>query len=146
MPKSTLFIPELDYALRYWEERNQIAENFFQLTLRGKKIDESIYQKPFIGSEVDDKRNLRRSIENFRNLRTCVERNLEFNSMQFLPRVPKKERDVYTSLNFTRGDILRNISFFPYLLGEWLKFKKAYILQGSGVILYWTHFFTHESC
>jgi hypothetical protein len=67
-------------------------------------------------------------------LRTCVEKNLEFSSEQFLPRVPKEKREIYTQLNFLRKDILRNISIFPYFLEEWLQFKKAYILYGSGVI------------
>ena len=134
MPKSTLFIPELEYALRYWEERNQIAESLFQLTQKGKKIDESAYKKPLHGSELDNQGNLRKAIKDFKNLRTCLEKKISFCPIEFLPNVPWSKKKVYSKLNFVRRDIIRNIASFPYFLGEWLQYKKTYILQGSGII------------
>ncbi len=135
MKKSTLFLNELEVALRYWEEMNLVSEIFFDLSIKGDPILEHYkYEKPLVGTELDEKKYLARSVKDFKNFRKCVESKIEFDPSKFLPRVSKSEREILDQINFMRAGISRMISSYPYFLCNWLKYKKVYVLPSPDTI------------
>lgn len=128
-----LYLPELENALRFWEDTNLIAEATFQLGL-GQYEPFATDFKPLIGTEIDQRSFLRRSVKNYMSLRVGLENGIEITDDQFLPRVPSMSRGVYSPVEIMRGLTHRNISFFPYFLTRWMKTKKVFQLSDSEII------------
>ncbi len=133
MAKGTLFLPELEIALKYWEQVNFVAGNFFE-TLHSNPQKVPNYKKPLIGSELNEDKYFGRSIKDFKNFRKCIESGIEIDPAKFLPRVPTVERENLDQTAFLRCGIARTIAWYPYFLCNWLKYKRAYIIPSSEII------------
>jgi hypothetical protein len=132
MPKSTLFLPELEHTLQYWEDMNLIAGIFFELSIKKDPIlRRHKYEKPMLGTELDSDKKLSRSIKNYKNMRRSIENHIEFDPALYMPRIPTDSRETLDSVNFMRSGGIRSMTAFPYFLQSWLKYKRVYALTSQ---------------
>lgn len=121
----------LETMLRLWEDANIFGEFTFRSYLKAGSLLGKLKTQP--GSEVSIKADmLFRSILNFKNLRTLLERDDEMiNSYAFLPRVPKSLRAEIGDDRELFGEKvdMGGVLLFPIFIAKWVLGKKVFCIK-----------------
>jgi len=153
-----ILLTRLGQLLRYWEDENYCAKMHFSVTEKfGRKYGTISTRKrnilpPEIGTELSEADELAREIPNYKSLRQHLENGTDFDPASFLPRVPKKFRNNFTSsveyLEILSGsNPTQGLLLFPVFIKEWLKGKKVCEVANPDKIelvdLFRENFFSH---
>lgn len=135
---SQLFIAEpLNQLLSFWEDANLISELSFQHGLMLKKAG-SLKEEDqrdvvaLIGSEINLMGYLAKAIPDYPLLRKVMSGGTHIHPTNFLPKVPKHFRDVFSnSTEFMDWFLMRGVGVIPFYLLKWIETRRACIVEDS---------------
>ncbi len=135
---SQLFIAEpLNQLLNFWEDANLISDLSFQHGLMLKKaggLNEEDRRDvvALIGSEINLMGYLARAIPDYSKLRKVMSGGTYIHPTNFLPKVPKYFREVFSnSTEFMDWFLMRGVAVIPFYLLKWTETRRACIVEDS---------------
>jgi len=135
---SKLFIAEpLNQLLSFWEDANLISDLSFQHGQMLKKAgilkeEDARDVVALIGSEINLMGYLARAIPDYFQLRKVMSGGVHTHPTNFLPKVPKHFRGVFSnSTEFMDWFLMRGVAVIPFYLLKWIETRRACIVEDS---------------
>ena len=125
---SRLLLNELEDNLQFWEDMCSIFSLQKNVLATGnKKLQEIVESMPISFTP---------GLERYEKLRTCLSSKQAFVGSEFLPAVPDDAKDFLDKINYMRGSSLNLAAtlFYPYMMSQWIKTKKVFRVENSGII------------